>query len=72
MVAASGEGNVDASDVFVETQSDLSEGELREFLGQRISRIKIPKTFEFISERLRDDAGKVRRATLAERVSTSG
>jgi bile acid-coenzyme A ligase len=41
---------------------------LRAHLAQRLSRAKIPRSFEFVATPLRDDAGKVRRAALrAER-----
>ena len=39
---------------------------LRAFLSDRLVRYKIPRTFEFTSENLRDDAGKVRRAKLRD------
>ena len=40
------------------------------FLGTRIVRYKIPRTFELVTEPLRTDAGKVRRSELrAERVA---
>ena len=43
--------------------------ELRAHLGERLVRYKIPRTFEFTTEPLRDDAGKLRRSALrAERV----
>ena len=35
-------------------------------LGERLVRYKLPLTFEYVSEPLRDDAGKVRRKTLRE------
>jgi bile acid-coenzyme A ligase len=35
-------------------------------LGERLVRYKLPRTFEYVSEPLRDDAGKVRRKTLRE------
>jgi bile acid-coenzyme A ligase len=38
--------------------------ELRTFLGERMVRYKIPRTFEFVDEPVRDDAGKVRRSAL--------
>ena len=44
--------------------SDVTEAELREFLGERLVVYKIPRTFEFVPEALRDDAGKVRRSAL--------
>ncbi|MEY2449789.1 MAG: bile acid-coenzyme ligase [Acidimicrobiaceae bacterium] len=49
--------------------ADVSESELLEFLGERLVRYKVPRTIEYVSEALRDDAGKVRRAQLrAERL----
>lgn len=39
---------------------------LRAFLSDRLVRYKIPRTFEFTSEYLRDDAGKARRSQLRE------
>ena len=35
-------------------------------LAERLVRYKIPKSFEYVSEPLRDDAGKVRRQALRE------
>jgi len=44
--------------------------DLRAFLADRLARYKIPRSFEFVDEPLRDDAGKVRRSQLrAERMS---
>lgn len=48
----------------LDDQTGLDEGELRSFLGERLVSYKVPRTFEFVSEPLRDDAGKVRRAAL--------
>ncbi|MBD3646443.1 MAG: AMP-binding protein, partial [Pseudomonadales bacterium] len=46
----------------------IDEDNLREFMAERLTRYKIPRSFEFVSEPLRDDAGKTRRsALLAER-----
>lgn len=42
------------------------EGSLREFLGESLVRYKLPRSFEFVSHPLRDDAGKVRRSALRE------
>lgn len=39
---------------------------LRAFLAERLVRYKIPRTFEFTAEYLRDDAGKARRSQLRE------
>lgn len=54
----------------VETvDGELDQAALAEFLADRIARYKQPRTFEATAERLRDDAGKVRRSQLrAERV----
>ena len=51
------------------TARPIDDAELRVHLGERLVRYKIPRTFEFIAEPLRDDAGKLRRSALrAERV----
>jgi bile acid-coenzyme A ligase len=43
--------------------------ELRVFLGERLVRYKVPRSFEFTDEPLRNDAGKLRRSQLrAERL----
>jgi bile acid-coenzyme A ligase len=42
----------------------IDEAELRAQLADRLVRYKIPRTFEFVSEPLRDDAGKLRRSAL--------
>ncbi|MBN1092883.1 AMP-binding protein [Blastococcus sp. TML/M2B] len=44
--------------------------DLRRYLADRLVRYKQPRTFEFVSEPLRDDAGKIRRSQLlADRVA---
>lgn len=43
-----------------------SEADLVAFLKQRIVTYKIPRSFEFVSENLRDDAGKARRSQMRE------
>ena len=49
------------------------EAALLEHLSERLVRYKIPRSFEFVTEPLRDDAGKVRRKTLREeRVKAGG
>ncbi|MCB0999187.1 MAG: AMP-binding protein [Acidimicrobiales bacterium] len=49
----------------VEADADsIDEAELRSFLAERLVTYKIPRTFEFVDEALRDDAGKVRRSAL--------
>ncbi len=48
---------------------DVTEEALLAHLSERLVRYKVPRTLEFVSEPLRDDAGKVRRKALrAERV----
>jgi bile acid-coenzyme A ligase len=44
----------------------LEEAELLEFVADRLARFKLPKSVEFTSEPLRDEAGKVRRAALRD------
>lgn len=47
----------------------ISEADLKTFLGERLVVYKIPRTFEYVDFALRDDAGKVRRSALrAERL----
>lgn len=43
-----------------------AEAELRGFLKERLVPYKIPRSFEFVRESLRDDAGKVRRSQLRD------
>jgi bile acid-coenzyme A ligase len=43
--------------------------QVRDFVAQRLVRYKVPRSFEFTAEPLRDEAGKVRRSRLlAERI----
>ena len=56
----------------VEAPSSL-EDELREHLARRLAHAKLPRSFEFVSTPLRDDAGKVRRLQLRdERIAADG
>jgi bile acid-coenzyme A ligase len=48
----------------VDAPLPVSEEALREHLARHLVPYKIPKSFEFVSELLRDDAGKVRRSAL--------
>ena len=51
-------------------EGKLTDDELREHLAERLVRYKVPRSFEYVDEPLRDDAGKVRRsALLKERVA---
>ncbi len=51
--------------VQTDTQT-LDEQALREHLADRLVRYKTPRTYEFTTAPLRDDAGKVRRSTLRD------
>jgi len=50
----------------VDAPGGASEDALREHLGEHLLRYKIPRSFEFVGEPLRDDAGKLRRWALRE------
>jgi bile acid-coenzyme A ligase len=50
----------------VDATRAVGEDELREHLAQHLVVYKIPRSFEFVAEPLRDDAGKVRRSALRE------
>ena len=43
----------------------IDEDELRLFLAERVVRYKVPRSFEYTLDVVRDDAGKVRRSALA-------
>ncbi|MCW2545312.1 MAG: acid--CoA ligase [Frankiales bacterium] len=49
---------------FIEIEGELSDDDLRGHLKTRLVSYKIPRSFERVSEPLRDDAGKVRRSEL--------
>jgi len=52
---------------------EVAAADLLAFLGERLTRYKIPRTVEFTDQPLRNDAGKVRRAALlSERVHSEG
>jgi bile acid-coenzyme A ligase len=46
--------------------ASLNGEDLMAFVAERLTRFKLPKTIEFTSEPLRDEAGKVRRAALRD------
>jgi bile acid-coenzyme A ligase len=50
----------------VDAPGGVSEAELRAWLAERLAPYKIPRSFELVSEPLRDDAGKLRRSALRE------
>jgi bile acid-coenzyme A ligase len=49
-----------------EAPAPIADEDLRGHLAERLVRYKIPKSFEHVSEPLRDDAGKVRRTALRD------
>lgn len=52
--------------VDIAESTNVDEAILREHLADQLVRYKIPRTFEFVTELLRDDAGKVRRRALRD------
>jgi bile acid-coenzyme A ligase len=50
----------------VDAPGGIAEDALREYLREHLVVYKIPRSFEFVREPLRDDAGKVRRSKLRE------
>ncbi len=50
----------------VQPRGDLSHEHLREHLAERLVTYKQPRSYEFVHENIRDDAGKVRRSQLRE------
>ena len=50
----------------VDAPAGVTESALRAHLAERLVAYKIPRSFEFASEPLRDDAGKLRRSALRE------
>jgi bile acid-coenzyme A ligase len=50
----------------VDAIAPVGEDELRAHLAERLVVYKIPRSFEFVHEPLRDDAGKLRRSALRE------
>jgi len=47
-------------------EEELNQGVLVDFVAKQLVTYKIPRSFEFVTEQLRDDAGKVRRKQLRE------
>ena len=50
----------------VQPRGEIDADTLNAFLSERLVRYKIPRSYEFTDEPLRDDAGKVRRSQLRE------
>lgn len=62
-------GNRPHAIVQTDDGTPIPEDELRAHLAERLVHYKIPRTFEFVTHPLRDDAGKLRRGALrAERL----
>ncbi|MDH5672590.1 MAG: AMP-binding protein [Myxococcales bacterium] len=51
-------------DIADSPEGAVDDASLAAFLGDRLARYKIPRSFEFVREPVRDDAGKVRRSAL--------
>lgn len=56
----------------VQLDTAVEEDELRFFLKDRLGKNKWPRTYRFVDEPLRDDAGKVRRSAVREREMGAG
>jgi bile acid-coenzyme A ligase len=50
----------------VQVAGPVDEDGLRTHLGERLVSYKVPRSFEFVDEPVRDDAGKVRRSALRD------
>lgn len=50
----------------VQTSAPVADDDLRAFLTERLVRYKVPRSFEYVSEPVRDEAGKVRRSALRD------
>jgi bile acid-coenzyme A ligase len=48
----------------VQVSRSVTEREILAFLAQRLARYKLPRSFEFVTWPVRDDAGKVRRSSF--------
>ena len=56
----------------VQASGPLTPAELEEFLREKLTKYKRPRTYEFVGEPLRGDDGKVRRSALrAQRIGTT-
>ena len=50
----------------VQVSAPIEADAMRSFLADKLVRYKIPRTFEFVTEEVRDHAGKVRRSALRD------
>jgi bile acid-coenzyme A ligase len=53
-------------DIGAAPENGVGHDDLREHLREHLAPYKVPRTFEFVTNPLRDDAGKVRRSALRE------
>ena len=57
----------------VDLVAEVGDDELRAHVAERLVHYKVPRSFERVSEPLRDDAGKVRRSAYRQaRLTRSG
>jgi len=50
----------------VQLGADVSDSELASWCAQRLTKYKVPRSFERVEEPLRNDAAKVRRSALRQ------
>lgn len=50
----------------VQPRGEVGVEDLNDFLAERLVRYKVPRSYEFTDQQLRDDAGKVRRTALRD------
>ena len=61
-------GEIPVAFVLLKPDSSASEGELREFIGLRLAKFKIPRHFEFVGEPLpKGGTGKILKRELREK-----
>jgi bile acid-coenzyme A ligase len=50
----------------IQLSTEVTDDELRSWCTQRLTKYKVPRSFERVTEPLRDDAAKVRRTALRQ------
>ncbi len=53
--------------IVLESGAEASEGEVRDFVGQRLARFKVPRTVVFVAEIPKGPMSKLQRIGLAEK-----
>ncbi len=53
--------------IVLESGAEASEGEVRDFVGQRLARFKVPRTVVFVAEIPKGPTSKLQRIGLAEK-----